>query len=101
MKNDVGTKVKTLFVDGGASQNNFLMKFQSDILNCEVVRPKVIETTAPGAAYLAGLKMKYWRDIEDIRANKEIDFTFTPNMDNSYRKKLIDGWNQSVKQARL
>ena len=72
MQNDLGIELKTLNVDGGASQNNFMLQFQSDILLAEVIRPKVVEVTALGASYLAGLQVGYWKDIDDIRNNKNI-----------------------------
>ena len=101
MKKDSGADITSLRVDGGASANNFMMQFQSDILNAEVIRPKVVEVTALGAAYLAGLMMGYWKDIEDIRANIEIDRVFKPHMTPARRGELIAGWNHAVRQARL
>lgn len=101
MKKDSSADITSLRVDGGASANNFMMQFQSDILNAEVVRPKVVEVTALGAAYLAGLMMGYWKDIEDIRANIEIDRVFKPHMTPARRGELIAGWNHAVRQARL
>ena len=82
MENDLGIDIKTLCVDGGASKNNFLMQFEADILHAQVRRPKVVEVTALGAAYLAGLNIGYWKDCEDIRNNKETDKVFMPTMDN-------------------
>ena len=101
MKKDSGADITSLRVDGGASANNFLMQFQSDILNAEVIRPKVVEVTALGAAYLAGLMMGYWSDIEDIRSNIEIDRVFKPHMTAERRGELIAGWDHAVRQARL
>ena len=100
MKKDSGADITSLRVDGGASANNFLMQFQSDVLNAQVVRPKVVEVTALGAAYLAGLMMGYWEDIDDIRSNIEIDKIFRPKMDDAKRDELIAGWNHAVRQAR-
>ena len=100
MKKDSGADITSLRVDGGASANNFLMQFQSDILDAEVIRPKVVEVTALGAAYLAGLVMGYWKDIDDIRANIEIDRVFKPNMTKEKRSLLIKGWDHAVRQAR-
>ena len=100
MENDLGIKVKTLNVDGGASQNNFLLQFESDILLADVVRPKVVEVTALGACYLAGLKVGYWKDIEDIRNNKVIERVFTPSMDLEKRERRIKGWEVAVARAR-
>lgn len=101
MKKDSGAQITSLRVDGGASANDFLMQFQADILNAQVVRPKVVEVTALGAAYLAGLVSGYWKDIDDIRANIEIDRVFKPNMAEQKRTQLIDGWNHAVRQTRL
>ena len=100
MENDLGIKVKALNVDGGASQNNFLLQFESDILLADVVRPKVVEVTALGACYLAGLKVGYWKDIEDIRNNKVIERVFTPSMDLEKRERRIKGWEIAVAKAR-
>ena len=80
--------------------NRFLMQFQSDILGAEVIRPKVVEVTALGAAYLAGLMMGYWADIEDIRTNIAVDKVFKPKMTAERRAELVDGWNHAVRQAR-
>ncbi|MBE6132167.1 MAG: glycerol kinase GlpK [Erysipelotrichaceae bacterium] len=100
MENDLGIKVKTLNVDGGASQNNFLLQFEADVLLADVVRPKVVEVTALGACYLAGLKVGYWKDIEDIRNNKVIERVFTPSMDLDKRERRIKGWKIAVAKAR-
>ena len=100
MEADLGSPIKSLNVDGGASANNFLLQFQADILNTEVVRPKVVETTALGACYLAGLAVGYWKSIDDIKANKQIERTFTPEMSDRKRKKLVDGWANCIERAR-
>lgn len=100
MQRDANVRISCLNVDGGASANNFLMQFQSDILNATVVRPKVTETTALGACYLAGLTVGYWQDIDDIRANITVDKEFSPQMEETCRKKLVDGWAHAVRQAR-
>ena len=100
MAKDLGGGVTSLNVDGGACANNFLMQFQADILGIEVVRPKVIETTALGACYLAGLQVGYWKDIDDIKHNKKIERVFKPEMADEKRKKLLDGWDESVGRAR-
>ncbi len=100
MEKDAGHKIKSLRVDGGASANNFLLQFQSDILNCDVIRPKVIETTALGAAYLAGLKVGYWKDIEDIKQNIQMDCKFVPSMDEAKRERRLNGWKKAVRQCR-
>lgn len=99
MQEDSGIRLKTLKVDGGASENNFLMQFQSDILDVDVQRPKVIETTALGAAYLAGLAVGYWKDKDDIARNWALSRTFQPAMTEEKRKKLQTGWRTAVKRA--
>lgn len=99
MEKDSGIKLMNLKVDGGASANNFLMKFQSDILNANVYRPKVIETTALGAAYLAGLAVKYWEDEDDIIKNWVLDREFEPDMEDKKRDKLTAGWHKAVKRS--
>ncbi len=101
MRRDSGLEISSLKVDGGASQNNFLMSFQADLLNCEVVRPKIVETTAAGAAYLAGLTCGFWRDISEIRSKLESDRVFKPTMDGDTRQKLVEGWQKAVRKARL
>ena len=100
MQQDLGVEVKSLNVDGGASQNNFLLQFQSDILQAEVVRPKVVEVTALGASYLAGLNVGYWKDIEDIRNNKIIEKVFNPSLDSAKRERRLKGWKMAVNMAR-
>lgn len=100
MQRDANVKIKSLNVDGGASMNNFLMQFQADILNATVVRPKVTETTALGACYLAGLTCGYWKNIEDIRDNIKVDREFKPNMQEAKRRELLDGWAKAVRQTR-
>ena len=101
MEQDSGIYIKSLKVDGGACANDFLMQFQSDILDCTVCRPSCIETTALGAAYLAGLAVGYWKDREDIVSNLSIDRTFTPSMDACRREELVKGWHKAVKCARI
>ena len=99
MEQDSGITISELKVDGGACANDFLMQFQSDLVGCEVFRPRCIETTALGAAYLAGLAVGYWKDTEDIKNNWAIDRSFIPAMDEQHRKKLIRGWHRAVKCA--
>jgi len=99
MQKDSGITLKSLKVDGGAVANNFLMQFQSDILGVPVDRPKVIETTALGAAYLAGLAVGYWKDRDDIAAKWQIDRTFKPEMDNEKKDNLYKGWKKAVERA--
>ncbi len=100
MQRDANVKINSLNVDGGASMNNFLMQFQADILNATVVRPKVIETTALGACYLAGLTVGYWKDIDDIRANIKTEREFKPDMTEEHRQSLLEGWAKAVRQTR-
>ena len=99
MEEDSGIKLGTLAVDGGACANDFLMQFQADIINTVVARPKTIETTAMGAAYLAGLAVGYWQSKEEIKANHVIAKEFAPNMEEARRKKLLDGWKKAVKST--
>lgn len=96
MEEDSGIKLQALNVDGGACANNFLMQFQADILNTSVRRPEVIETTALGAAYLAGLAVGYWKDIDDICSNCKSSRTFTPEMDEEKRSKFVKGWHKAI-----
>lgn len=96
MVKDTGKELVALKVDGGASANNFLMQFQSDILDRPVLRPKCIETTSLGAAYLAGLATGYWKNTDDILANWQIDRTFEPDLEDVKRKELLNGWKRAV-----
>jgi glycerol kinase len=93
--------IKKLPIDGGACANDFLMQFTADILGVPVEKPSVIETTALGAAYLAGLAVGYWEGIEDITANRGVKRVFTPQMDKATVQKLINGWELAVKQVLL
>ena len=99
MEQDAGVKLKSLKVDGGASANNFLMQFQSDILGAEVRRPECIETTALGAACLAGLAVGYWKDLKEIRENWQLGSVFLPAMEKEKRESLLKGWKKAVKCA--
>ncbi len=96
---DAGLKLKSLKVDGGATQNNFLMQFQSDILGIPVDRPKNIETTATGAAFLAGLGSGFWSSSNQLIQCREQDRLFTPQMPAKHRKLLYSGWNQAVRKT--
>ncbi|MDT0192187.1 glycerol kinase GlpK [Exiguobacterium sp. PBE] len=96
MESDSGINLKTLRVDGGAVSNNFLMQFQSDILNVPVERPEVSETTALGAAYLAGLAVGFWKDQAEVKEQWKLDKKFDPNMDESHREALYKGWQHAV-----
>ncbi|SDJ34785.1 glycerol kinase GlpK [Salimicrobium halophilum] len=97
---DSNIDVKKLRVDGGAVKNDFLMQFQSDILDTPVERPVVQETTALGAAYLAGLAIGFWDSKEDIKKQWDVEKTFDPNMDEENRKELYDGWKKAVAATR-
>jgi glycerol kinase len=100
MEADSGIPIRELRVDGGATANNLLMQFQSDILNVQVIRPKITETTALGAAYLAGLATGFWTDVEDIRVQWQPDMRFYPNMQEDERKSLLYGWQKAVRAAK-
>lgn len=99
MEADSGMKLTTLKVDGGASANNFLMQTQADIVNVPVIRPQCVETTAMGAAYLAGLATGYWANKEEVMQNWISDRTFTPASTDTDRQKGIAGWHKAVKYA--
>jgi glycerol kinase len=99
MEKDAGVKLAALRVDGGASVNNSLLQFQADLLNVQVRRPVVAETTALGAAYLAGLAVGYWRDLDDVASNWALDREFTPRMDADRRQALTRGWDRAVERS--
>jgi glycerol kinase len=99
MEKDSGIEIKELRVDGGATVNNNLMQFQSDLLQASVIRPKITETTAIGAAYLAGLAVKYWNSMDDIKKQWQIDKTFVPVMPPEETDSLIKGWHRAVRAA--
>lgn len=97
MEADAGIKIDQLRVDGGASLNSDLMQFQSDILNAKVVRPEVTETTALGAAYLAGLAVGYWKNIDEIMQQWKENAVFVPSMEETKKQKLLDQWKRAIK----
>lgn len=99
MKRDAGIEINRLAVDGGASKNNFLLQFQADILNCQTVRPQTVETTALGAAFLAGLTAGIWKDLGEIRATVRTGKIFTPDMSEERRRTLLQGWAKSLRQT--
>jgi glycerol kinase len=101
MQADAGIEVKELRVDGGATANNLLMQFQSDILNTKVIRPKITETTALGAAYLAGLAVGYWKNMEEISTQWQVEKTFEPAMPPGQKDALIKGWERAVSAAQV
>ncbi len=96
MEEDAEVSIEGLKVDGGASANNFLMQFQSDLLDAQVVRPSCIETTALGAAYLAGLAVGFWKDVDEIQKNWKQERVFSPSVTEEKRKKLLKGWKKAV-----
>ncbi|MCY6394906.1 glycerol kinase GlpK [Actinobacillus pleuropneumoniae] len=99
MQSDSGKHLATLRVDGGAVANNFLMQFQADILNANVERPVVREVTALGAAYLAGLAVGFWKDLQELRGKASIERTFVPDGDEAKRTRRYKGWKKAVKRA--
>lgn len=101
MESDSNLDLKTLRVDGGAVMNDFLMQFQSDILNVPVERPAINETTALGAAYLAGLAVGFWDNIEEVQKHWQLNQQFQPKMDGKKREQLVEGWHKAVKAAQV
>lgn len=99
MEADAKLAISSLKVDGGASANDFLMQTQADIVNVPVIRPKCVETTALGAAYLAGLAVGYWTDREDVRKNWASNCVFEPSIDSNEREARMKGWKKAVKYA--
>lgn len=99
MEKDSGIEIKELRVDGGATVNNNLMQFQSDLLQASVIRPKITETTALGAAYLAGLAVSYWKNMDEIAKQWQIDRTFVPVMATGKTESLVKGWKRAVRAA--
>ncbi|MGE3779425.1 MAG: FGGY family carbohydrate kinase, partial [Pirellulaceae bacterium] len=99
MEKDAGVQLRTLKVDGGASVNNGLLQFQADILGAEVHRPVVSETTALGAAYLAGLAVGYWSDADDVRSNWRLESAFRPQMDRGERETRYANWQKAVSRS--
>ena len=99
MENDSGVKLSALKVDGGASANDLLMQFQSDIIRTEVLRPSCTETTALGAAYFAGLASGYWESLDDIKQNWQLSGSFVPNMEIGTVEEKLDGWHRAVAQS--
>jgi len=100
MQQDSGERLKALRVDGGAVANNFLMQFQADILGTQVERPKMRETTALGAAYLAGLACGFWGSLEELRDKAIIEREFEPTLDEAAKEKLYAGWKKAVSRTR-
>ena len=100
MVRDSKTAINTLNVDGGACVSNVMMQFQADILNTKVCRPKNVETTALGAAYLAGLAVGFWKSKEEILERRETDRIFEPEMKEERRTELYQGWKKAVERAK-
>lgn len=100
MQSDSGIRLKELRVDGGACANNLLMQFQADLLGVPVVRPRVAETTALGAAYLAGLAVGYWKNQAEIAAQWQVDRRFKPAMKKALRQQHLAGWNKALDRAK-
>ncbi len=99
MEQDMGHEMRELRVDGGASANNFLMQFQADMLGKQVIRPKCIETTSLGAAYLAGLAVGYWKSTQDVLENWQSDKKFVSSMEEKTQEELLQGWHEAVKRS--
>ena len=100
MEADSGRKLDEVKVDGGAIGNNLLMQFQSDILGVPVSRPETVETTALGAAYLAGLAVGYWQGLDEIAANWRDQARFTPRLEDAERERLYTRWKRAVECAK-
>lgn len=100
MEEDSGIHLRELNVDGGACNNDFLMQFQSDMLHVDLHRPENVETTAAGAAYLAGLACGFWKNMDEIRQQRAIEHIFHPMMSDAHRKKLLQGWHQCIARTR-
>ena len=101
MEKDAGILLTDLRVDGGACANNFLMQFQADIENAEIVRPEITETTALGAAYLAGLAVGYYDSLDEIKGYWKVGRRFAPEIDDEQREKLLSGWKDAVERTRV
>ena len=99
MQKDVPFPIRSVRVDGGASANNFLLAFQSDVLGIDILRPSCVETTALGAAYLAGLGVGYYSDLDQIRSDWRLDRTFSPTMREEKREELLRGWHRAVERS--
>src|SRR5690606_9112443 len=100
MEKDSGETTKAMKVDGGAVENNFLMQFQTDLIRCEILRPKITETTALGAAYLAGLAVGYWRDLDELKALSETERIFTPSLDMDQVNLYVHYWHKAVERTK-
>ncbi len=101
MELDTGINIHLLKVDGGATMNNYLMQFQSDILGIELDRAKNLETTALGAAFLAGLAVGFWEDIDELKTLEAVGQRFSPTMNNARKEQLYKGWQRAVKATQV
>jgi glycerol kinase len=101
MESDAQIPIAELRVDGGATKNNLLMQFQSNILNTKVIRPTIIETTALGAAYLAGLAVGFWKDETEIAAKWKVDQVFNPILAQADIQKGIEGWKKAIQMTNI
>ena len=99
MENDTGLTLTSLKADGGASRDSFLMQFQADVIGCKVRRPAIRETTALGAAYLAGLAVGVWHSLEELSQLWECDIVYEPRMDSAQREKLLHDWHKAVQRS--
>ena len=99
MEADAGIDIGVIRADGGASANNHLMQFQADVMKTKVIRPKNLETTALGAAYLAGLAVGFWKDVEEIKSMWQKDREFEPDMPDAEVEKRIKGWKKAVQRT--
>ena len=99
MKADSGIKLSELRVDGGASVSNIMMQIQANLIRTKVNRPKVVETTALGAAYLAGLAVSYWKDMDEIRSNAQIERIFEPQITEEEKNVRVRGWEKAVRTS--
>ena len=100
MHEDSGIDISDLRVDGGASVSNIMLQIQADMIQSQVDRPKIVETTALGAAYLAGLAVGVWKDLADIESNRQVDRIFEPKMPKEERDRLYKGWKKAVERAK-
>ena len=99
MEKDLGKPLSSLWVDGGASVSNFMMQFQADLLRCSIYRPKMVETTAAGAAYLAGLAVGLWDSQEEIAKNRSLEQVFAPKMPAEQAQQYLRQWHRAVARA--
>jgi glycerol kinase len=100
MEKDTGTQLTELKVDGGASRDAFLMQFQADIMGGEIKRPVVRETTALGAAYLAGIAAGFWKNKDEVRTKWRCDVTFAPKMEKARQAELLEGWHKAIGRSK-